>query len=169
MKKFAKITIVAVMLLGIVFSFASCSFFTPSFEEMCENLKDENYLCVYSYDKDASADYAESLEEKYGCNLKGEVIARAEYTSGTSFIRLYEFQKKNDAMTIQGELYDEFMSGTHYGSGYVYRYYYIVDSILIETSSQSAAKAALDEAYVLVDLPNAKTEDVMDYFTSLFD
>jgi hypothetical protein len=169
MKKFAKIAILTVLLVGIVLSFASCSFFTPSFEEMCENLADENYLCVYSMGKDETKDYDETLEEKYDLSLKGEVTARAEYTSGTSFIRLYEFQKKNDAMTVQQALYDEFMNGTHYGSGYVYRYYYIVDSILIETSAQSAAKAALDEAYVLVDLPNAKTEDVMDYFTSLFD
>ena len=168
MKKFAKIAIIIMMLAGIVLSFASCSFFTPSFEEMCANLADENYICVYSYDKDETADYDEQLEEKYDINLKGEVTARAEYTSGTTFIRLYEFKKKNDAMAVQQELYDEFMNGTHYGSGYIYRYYYIVDSILIETSSQSAAEAALAEAFVLVDLPNAKTEDVMDYFTSLF-
>ena len=168
MKKFAKITIVAVMLIGIVLSFASCSFFTPSYEEMLQNLTDENYVCVYSYDKDETADYAESLESKYGCTLKGEVLGRAEYTSGSTFIRLYNFQKRSDAMTIQQELYDEFMGGTYYGTGYIYRYYYVIDGILIETSSTSAAKAALKDAYVLVDLPNASTEDIMDYFTGLF-
>ena len=169
MKKFAKLAVVAVMLFGIVLSFASCSFFTPSYAEMVDNLEDENYTRSYAYGVDDLKDYDEELEKKYGCELKGEVINRCEYTSGSTFIRIYEFQKKSDAMTVQGELYDEFMSGTHYGSGYIYRYYYVVDSILIETSSQSAAKAALDEAYVLVDLPNATTEDVMDYFSSLFD
>ena len=169
MKKFAKIAVVAVMLFGIVLSFASCSFLTPLFAEMVDNLEDADYTRSYAYGADALTNYDEELESKYGCELKGNVINRCEYKSSSSFIRIYEFQKKADAMTIQGELYDEFMNGTYYGGGYVYRYYYVVDSILIETSSQSAAKAALDEAYVLVDLPNATTEDVMDYFSSLFD
>ena len=169
MKKFAKIAVVAVMLFGIVLSFASCSFFTPSFAEMVDNLEDEGYTCTYAYGVDTLKDYDEELEEKYGCDLKGEIINRCEYTSGSTFIRIYEFQKKSDAMAVQGELYDEFLSGSYYGSGYIYRYYYVVDGILIETSSQSAAKAALDEAYVLVDLPNATQQDIMEYFESLFD
>ena len=168
MKKFAKISVVAVMLFGIVLSFASCSFFTPSFAEMVDNLEANGYSRSYAYGVDDLKDYDEELEEKYGCELKGEIINRCEYTSGSTFIRLYEFQKKNDAMTIQGELYDEFLSGSYYGSGYLYRYYYVVNGILIETSSQSAAKAALADAYVLVDLPNATQQDLMDYFTGLF-
>ena len=169
MKKFAKIAVVAVMLVGIVLSFASCSFFTPSYAEMVDNLEDENYTCAYAYGVDDLKDYDEELEEKYGCEIKGDILNRCEYTSGSTFIRMYEFEKKKDAMTLQGELYDEFLSGTYYGSGYLYRYYYVINGVLIETSSQSAAKAALDDAYVLVDLPNATQQDLMDYFTGLFD
>ena len=38
-----------------------------------------------------------------------------------------------------------------------------------ENIDLARAKAALDEAYVLVDLPNATQQDLMDYFTGLFD
>lgn len=168
MKKFAKLTIVAVVLLGVVLSFASCSFFTPSYDEMVENLRDEGYTCSYSYDKSELEDYDEELESKYGCTLKGEVINRCEFKSGSTFIRMYEFKKRSDAMTMQQELYDDFMGTTHYGTGYIYRYFYIIDGILLETSSTSAAKAALDDAYVLVNLDNATPDEIMNYFTGLF-
>lgn len=169
MKKIAKVAVLAVILCGVVLSFASCSFFTPSFEEMCESLADENYLCAYSYGEEETKDYDETFESKYGCELKGEILARAEYTSGTTFIRLYKFEKRSDAMTAQSELMESFTNGGASYGGSLYRYYYVVDGILLETSSTSAAKAALDDAYVLVDLPNATTEDIMDYFTGLFD
>ena len=48
MKKFAKIAVVAVMLFGIVLSFASCSFFTPSFAEMVDNLEANGYSRSYA-------------------------------------------------------------------------------------------------------------------------
>lgn len=119
MKKIAKILVACVLLMSVVFSFASCGMFNPDVDSMKDKLKDNGY----EYDVQKNEDYTSismvsylaeigaSLSDLYNIDIdEAPVKTISAFIEGddAEYFGAFEFEKTSYAKEAYEELEDVF-------------------------------------------------------------